>query len=87
MNNLVRRGLTPEKIETMGLEDLLTELLKYGHPNMHHLDKGWRCNVEMFVSAKGVDFKVASEFGHITAARAAAECLSRVIATLSEVTK
>lgn len=84
---LVTSELTATRIEAMTLDEVLTALLMYGHPRLGHYDKGWYSKVEMFVSAKGVDFTVASEFGHATAVRAAAECLQRTVKTLSEVGK
>ncbi len=84
-NELAISELTATKINAMTLEEMLAALLAYGHPRVGHYNQGWICKIEMFVSAKGVDFTVASEFGHATAARAAAECLQRTVKTLSEV--
>lgn len=84
-NDLTVAELTATKIEAMTLNETLTALLRFGHPRLGHYDKGWYCTVEMFVSAKGVDFKIASDFGHATAVRAAAECLQRTVKTVSEV--
>lgn len=83
-NALALAALTATRIEAMTLDETLAALLQYGHPRVGHYDKGWYCKVEMFVSAKGVDFTVDSGFDHTTAARAAAECLQRTVKTLSE---
>lgn len=86
MNNAIAiAGLTATKIEAMSLDTVLDTLLRYGHPRLSHIGKGWYCCIEMFVSAKGVDFKIASELNHLTAGMAARECLERTAATLNDV--
>ena len=63
------------------LEDLLTNLLKYGKPRIGYND-GWYAAIDMATAAEGADFKICSEFGHKTPRAALAELATRVIAVL-----
>lgn len=65
----------------MTLDKILISMLDYGIPSLNYSSfsgkNGWRASIAMNVVAKGVDFKVASEFHHKTPIDAAFECLSR----------
>lgn len=67
------------------LEEMLLELAKYGKPRLSHDGDGWYCAVEMYVSASGVDFKVASEFGRPSPIAAARQCAQRLDKALSDI--
>lgn len=67
------------------LEEMLYALTKYGKPRLSHDGKGWYCAVEMYVTAAGVDFKVASDFGCNSPMSAATQCASRLDKALSDI--
>jgi len=79
----------PPKIDREGddLEAILHQLQSYGEPRCVMLNNGWYCAVDMYVSAIGANFKVASEFSHPTPRAAAQECRKRVLATLESMGK
>lgn len=70
---------------TSQLEEMLLALAKYGEPRLVHDGRGWYCCVEMYVTASGVNFKVASEFGRPTPMSAAIQCASRLDRALSDI--
>lgn len=67
------------------LERMLLALAKYGKPRISHTGSGWHCAVDMYVSASGVDFKVASEFGMPSPISAATQCASRLDKALRDI--
>lgn len=67
------------------LEECLTELEKYGNPRVSKNDRTWHCNIEVFVTGKGTEFKVRSEFNHKTHAEAANLCYARLMAELKRI--
>ncbi|MBS1729828.1 MAG: hypothetical protein JSS67_03520 [Bacteroidetes bacterium] len=69
----------------MDLEDLLLRLNTFGKPSLHRMDKGWWCSIDMFVSAKGTDFKIKSEWDCATPTLAVQQCLQRVAETVGSV--
>lgn len=70
------------RIQASTLEEILVELLNYGHPRVSHLKGGWYCHVEMNTNTVGSKFDVASEFNHPTPLSAANECRERIHTTL-----
>ena len=66
------------------LEQLLNALQRYGEVNLSFLGDGWYCRVSMFVSSKGAEFKVASEFKLPTHNIAARQCYERIQQTLKD---
>ena len=67
------------------LEDCLAELEKYGNPYLSKDDGTWSCRVDVFVTGKGAEFKVRSDWSHKTHAEAANQCLARLIAELKRI--
>lgn len=61
-----------------GLEAYLLEIARYGKPRLGMYSKGWHCNVEMHVEAKGCSFDISSDFGRDSPIDAATQCLERV---------
>ena len=62
----------------LNLEEILELMSKYGKPRLSRLSAGWYCAIDMWVGAKGVEFKIDSECRHMVAADAARECLKRL---------
>lgn len=61
------------------LEGVLQDLTKYGRPRLSCMDDmTWYCSIEVFVTGKGIDFKVASDFKQKTPLNAAHQCHERV---------
>ena len=78
LSNILRRsGDVP-------LETMLVALLKYGKPRISHDGFGWYCAVEMYVAAKGVNFKVASDFSNPTPSHAVKQCAERLATTVRD---
>lgn len=74
-----------EPADKLSLEELLLELAKYGKPGVTMLSaSGWWCKCELYVTGKGVEFKIDSETKHANPRSAAAECYARVVKTLRE---
>lgn len=48
---------------------------------------GWHCDCDMYTSAQGARFKVASEFGHTTPIAAALQCEERVNAAVRQIAR
>ena len=67
------------------LGELLKQLEGYGKPIIGNTGDGWYCSVEIYSPAKGVDFKVRSEFGFRAAIEAAQQCCDRLRDTLKTV--
>ena len=67
------------------LEEILLALAKYGKPRIAHDGDGWFCAVEMYVTAAGVNFKVASEFSRPSPIEAAKQCAQRLDKALSDI--
>jgi hypothetical protein len=68
------------------LEQMLAGMRKYGMPRLGVFGpNGWHCNIEMFVSATGAQFKVASEFNHPSATEAVRVCIDRMHESLRKI--
>lgn len=88
MNNLAVADPSGARAEIpLTLSAMLDRLLRYGHPRLSHIDSGWYCKIEMYVGDKGVDFKIASDFGHPTPEAAARETIERLAKTLQTLGK
>lgn len=87
-NSVVPLGKSrnPDAIPSPGasLEDQLIALSAYGKPRISHDGGGWYCAIDMYVSAAGVDFKVASDFSRPSPRSAAEQCAERLRKTLAE---
>jgi len=88
MNMLARVASISQarKVEDMTLEQIMEELLNYGQPKLgvYGSDCKWSCSVDMNTNTVGADFKVRSEWDHITPLRAAKECLERAISAVNQ---
>lgn len=69
------------------LEQLLNALQRYGEVGLSFMGDGWYCRVNMFVSSKGAEFKIASEFKLPTHLAAARQCYERIQQTLKDLNK
>lgn len=76
-----------KRIENLSLEELLTEMLRYGKPRVSYVDKGWYSTVEMNTNTVGTKFDVSSEFGQPTPLHAARMCHERILNALRELNK
>ena len=73
------------KVSTLSLPDCLEEIERYGDPSLFKDHGEWSCNVEVFVTGTGTQFKVRSDWDHKTHAEAANVCLSRLLAELKRI--
>ena len=72
-------------LDNKPLETILDDLSKFGNPRLSKLASGWYCSMEMFIQGRGIEFKVASEFGNSTAKQAALVCSERMYMALRDV--
>lgn len=77
------------KINT--IEEGLELLCQFGNPRLSRIGKqdkaDWYCNIDMFVTGKGVEFKVASDFDCKTPVAAVNQCCERLKETLKSLDK
>lgn len=80
---------TATKVNDATLEELLTELFKYGRPRLgvYGSDGLWHCSVEMNTNTVGADFKCSSNFDLPTPNAAAVQCLERVLKAVEQYRK
>lgn len=64
------------------LEDLLLLMVRWGKPRLSKQSDGWYCAVDVTVNAKGVEFKVQSDFNHESPFHAASDCHARLMVAL-----
>lgn len=69
------------------IEGCLSELEKYGMPQLLKMKRGWHASIEVFVSGKGVRFEVGSDFTHSTPTDSLALCCDRLNAALEKIKK
>ena len=68
----------------MSLEELLGNMQIYGKPSLSMQDGAtWYCRVNVFVCGAGVDFQIASDFGHKNAFSAASQCNDRMVSAMN----
>ena len=72
--------------DSMDLEEILSELEKYGCPRIGKYSSGWHCKVEVHITSVGAEFEIASSFKNITPISAAKECLKRLIKAIEDLT-
>ena len=78
--------VTDFKPEHHTLENCLVEMQKYGYPKVAKLNKnGWFSAIEVFVTGKGVAFKVRSDFGLKTPTEAVSQCYTRLVAAMKKI--
>ena len=75
------------KLENATLEELMVEMLRYGHPRLSHIQGGWYCIVEMNTNTVGAKFDISSDFKQPTPLHAARQCHERILTALKELTK
>lgn len=67
------------------LEGYLLNLCRFGKPRLCSQANGkWYCAIDMFVEGKGVEFKIASEFGEPSMLEAVRVCYDRLIKALKD---
>ena len=69
----------------LSLEDCLAELEKYGNPYLSKDNGVWSCRIAVFVTGKGAEFKVRSDWKHKTHADAANLCRVRLMTELKRI--
>lgn len=69
--------------DASSLESILSELERYGLPNVSRQDSGWCARLKIHTALPGQDFDVWSEFGHATPLAAALQVRERLRNTLS----
>ena len=72
--------------QTDDLQELMVEMIKYGHPRVSHMQGGWYCCVQMNTNTTGAKFDISSEFSHPTPMSAAKECYTRIQTALKQLT-
>ncbi len=79
MNNIVNISKTEAQSDLSTLEEVLHDFTKYGRPRLQCMDDlTWYCAIEIFVTGKGIDFKIASDFKQKTPLNAAQQCHERM---------
>lgn len=66
------------------LEELLTEMERFGKPRVGKYGTGWHSNIEVSITPVGAQFEIRSDFGLPTPLAAARECYDRLIAAMKE---
>ena len=69
------------------IEEGLEILCIYGKPLMWLGDSGWICMIEMFVTGKGIDFKIKSEYFKTDLRDAINNCCERLKEALQSLEK
>ena len=84
MNNVVSYS-SFKKSSEYGIEEGLMKLCEYGKPRLASQGNGeWYCAIEMYVQGKGVDFKIASDFGCKSPQASISECIERLQKALKD---
>lgn len=79
MNNIISLDKADAQANLTTLEDLLRDFTKYGRPRLQcRDDMTWYCTIEIFITGKGIDFKVSSDFKQTTPLNAAQQCHERM---------
>lgn len=74
------------KPEHHSIDECLIEMEKYGYPKISKVNsKGWHSHINIFVTGKGVEFQVASEFGMKTPKIAINQCYERLIDAIKKI--
>jgi hypothetical protein len=73
------------KLSNLSLEECLVELEKYGNPRISKDKDGWHCSINVFVTGKGTEFKVRSNWEHKTHAGATNLCYTRLMVELNRI--
>lgn len=70
------------------LEYLLDEMARFGDPRLSRFDgKTWYCSLDVFITGKGVEFKIKSEINHPTHLEAANVCYERMQDALNKISE
>lgn len=67
-----------------GIDKCLFELERYGRPMLSKMDSGWYCKVDVFVTGKGTEFKVRSDFGCKFPKLAVNQCYNRLVESIKK---
>lgn len=84
MTDLIEFESKYRKLDPTDLSDALKYLCDYGNPFIHKMKRGWHANMEMFVSGKGVEFEIKSEFDNKSPEKAVEQLIERMIETLNK---
>ena len=71
--------------EDHSIEECLLELRKYGHPRITGHKNGWFAKIEVFVTGKGVQFEVESEWKSSDPKAAINQCHARLIEAMRKI--
>lgn len=77
--------VTPVRSNDLSLEECFSALEKYGNPTLRKDNGEWSCYLSVFVTGKGTEFKVRSDWKHKTHAEAANLCFTRLTAELKRI--
>lgn len=79
MNNIVNLSRAEAQPNLTTLEGILLDFTRYGRPRLQCMDDmTWYCAIDILVTGKGIDFKVASDFKQKTPLNAAQQCHERM---------
>ena len=88
MNNIVVIKTQVAQPDLTTLDDVLSDFVKYGRPRLQCMDSmKWYCAIEVFVTGKGIEFKVESDFKQPTPLSAARQCHYRMLDALRDIAK
>lgn len=82
MNDIVK--IKEANKSNLSLEGILENLSNYGRPSLSLHDRGWHARLNVFVTGKGVEFDVKSEFTHATPKDAVNTLTDRLDKALSD---
>ena len=68
-----------------GFEEKLVWLCRFGTPRVSRHKGGWRCGIEMHVSAVGAQFEIGSEFNHGSPGEAIEVLIQRMLEALATI--
>lgn len=71
--------------EPMELTECLSELEMYGRPRVSKGSAGWNSSVDVFVTGKGVEFEVKSDYGCKDPTEAANQCYQRLVKAIKQI--
>ena len=74
------------KPEHHSIDECLIEMERYGLPKLNKVStSGWHSHISVFVTGKGVDFEVKSDFGMKTPKAAINQCYERLVDAIKKI--
>jgi hypothetical protein len=84
MTDLIKFEQKYKKLDSVDLCEALKYLCNYGNPRVSRINGGWCSSMDMFVSGKGVEFEIKSEFNHKTPEKAVEQVIERMVDALKK---